>query len=65
MKKFKIVGIELPGTIYNPLVGKVNLADVDDNTAQKLFDNGCPFLEKVVPATKPSEEMQETPKPKK
>jgi len=61
MKKFKLIGLEHPGTIEHPLFGVVDLANIDDKTAQELFDAGCPYLAEVLNTEKPKIEIPDTP----
>jgi hypothetical protein len=59
MQKFRLKGLRSPGqvNIYNPETQRsenIQLESIDDDRAQKLFDQGCPFIELVPEAKKPS-----------
>ena len=45
LKKFKIVKV-VPGKI-GTLSGIVDLSNIDDDVAEKLFDQKCPYIERV------------------
>ena len=43
--KFKVVKV-VPGPV-GTTIGIVDLSKIDDETAEKLFDMKCPYIEKV------------------
>jgi hypothetical protein len=45
MKKYRLTGIEYPGTVDLPKLGKVNLEDLPTEKLDELYKNGLPFLE--------------------
>jgi hypothetical protein len=45
MKKYRLTGIEYPGTVNLPKLGKVNLEDLPEEKLDELYQNGIPFLE--------------------
>jgi len=60
MQRFRLKNIQHPGRVHLYKRGEVNLADIDDNLAEELFKEGCPFIEptpegreKLFPGEKP------------
>ncbi len=47
MKNFKLHRIKHPGRINLPKLGTINLSSISDELAQKLYDNGLPFLKPI------------------
>jgi len=45
MKRFRLKGIVPPGRVNLPKVGTVELASLSDEQAEKLWREGCPYLE--------------------
>lgn len=44
MKNFELVGIKSPGTVNLPQLGTMNLEQIDDALAEKLWREGLPYL---------------------
>jgi hypothetical protein len=49
-RKYKLVGIQ-PGRIFHPKYGYVDFSrdDLSVEICDKLFEEGCPYLEKIPP----------------
>ncbi len=45
MERFRLKGIVYPGRVNLPGVGTVELALLPDEQAEKLWQEGCPYLE--------------------
>lgn len=45
MEKYSLVGIDYPGTVDLPKLGKVNLEDLPVEKLDELYKNGIPFLQ--------------------
>jgi hypothetical protein len=45
MERFRLKGIVSPGRVNLPKVGTVELASLSDEQAEKLWREGCPYLE--------------------
>ncbi len=44
MKNFQLVGLKSPGTVNLPKYGTIDLEKIDDTLAEKLFNEGIPFI---------------------
>lgn len=64
MEKFKLKGIAHPGKVDIYKRGTVVLADISDELAQELFNEGCPYLEPVEVVTEESAAASVKPKKK-
>ena len=45
MKRFKLIGIASPGRVNLMEVGTIELENISDEMAEKLYKDGCPYLE--------------------
>lgn len=45
MEKFRLKGIDYPGLVDIYKRGQVRLGDISDELAEKLWREGCPYLE--------------------
>lgn len=54
MERFRLKGIISPGRVNLPKVGTVELASLSDEQAEKLWREGCPYLEPLPARSPPS-----------
>lgn len=47
MKNFQLKGICAPGRVNLPGHGTINLVDISDELAEKLYKEGLPYLEPI------------------
>ena len=58
MERFRLKGIVPPGRVNLPKVGTVELAFLSDEQAEKLWHEGCPYLEPAPARSLPSEKKR-------